>query len=718
MFINIFFDIFNALIVISIFTKFKDDGMNSANQLPNDLLDILQNVIDGNEARADELKLVSSQVEPFQFQIQVDWLFSTNLKSDRIAGGKKSSNHYGDDEKDFLENRDRNIDIGENDRSIRQNFLKNLKNQRFESLKDSDETHNIYNLGTSSYYDDCGTCHGNGDVTCHKCRGHKRIQCYQCFGSGQVAATEKIQDFSKNETTYRKIWVTCDKCYGGGMITCNNCNGTGTEECGSCSGYGYFMNYLTATVIAEPEISYQVTSPIYQSQILNFLSKRTHGFLLKKIDFNNYRFSSPYTNVERVVYDGDSFVTEVKTDLRGHEHIAVSISNPPHPFIKPKLFDQLLSKQNKLIQKVLSDGKITKEEYLTVFKEFQKVPVLNAAMLEIARNRKSTKENTSIFIKKSCQYYISNDLANSLSLGINHKLDKLSPTYARKSWLLATISLGGIAFLYSEYITEDIDPKLGNISDAEYHVEEITACSHADFSCRINKNSIPNDIMGGATYILVLTITICLVFTIVSRVLCIITNRVLEAEYRQKPRNREPIIRLVVITAICFLIGSTYGYFAKQDGFLPGFNGQVFAPFRNLVTKEFSPVCSMISETEHEKIHSICNYLPVEEFSPFIPIDKNFSKQDSIVYIQKQLKTEGYNIENGSKWNKRTEKLTKELLKKYGYRGVQISDETGINPLVYYYQLRAQENEQNYYNQFKNNIFVRLFVDEDYAQKN
>ena len=110
--------------------------------------------------------------------------------------------------------------------------------------------------------------------------------------------------------------------------------------------------------------------------------------------------------------------------------------------------------------------------------------------------------------------------------------------------------------------------------------------------------------------------------------------------------------------------------------------------------------------------------VPQTKAELLLAIDKNFSKQDSIVYIQKQLKTEGYNIENGSKWNKRTEKLTKELLKKYGYRGVQISDETGINPLVYYYQLRAQENEQNYYNQFKNNIFVRLFVDEDYAQKN
>jgi hypothetical protein len=66
------------------------------------------------------------------------------------------------------------------------------------------------------YWDDCGTCGGNGlDGTCGRCNGSGKVPCRKCHGTREVE---------------------CKACKGTGSIDCNKCRRTGKITCPTCGG--------------------------------------------------------------------------------------------------------------------------------------------------------------------------------------------------------------------------------------------------------------------------------------------------------------------------------------------------------------------------------------------------------------------------------------------------------------------------------------------------
>lgn len=120
---------------------------------------------------------------------------------------------------------------------------------------------------------DCGTCSGEGRVTCHGCGGQRQLQCTACYGRGsttcsncggsartrcsscagagyryeQVSVSDWDSATNSSVTRWEQRQVNCFSCREGyvacgscsnGRCTCWTCGGSGSVNCGTCGGAG------------------------------------------------------------------------------------------------------------------------------------------------------------------------------------------------------------------------------------------------------------------------------------------------------------------------------------------------------------------------------------------------------------------------------------------------------------------------------------------------
>lgn len=152
----------------------------------------------------------------------------------------------------------------------------------------------------------CGTCRGNGQVTCPGCRGNGQVTCDNCYGSGKTRCStcsgsgeticgscggrgswqeqqqRSVYDSSTQSYRIEYYWeprscyscgsrgrvscscfngkVSCSYCFGSGNNTCNQCSGRGQIYCSACAGSGWRHQTATLTCTVKTQFTLQAST--------------------------------------------------------------------------------------------------------------------------------------------------------------------------------------------------------------------------------------------------------------------------------------------------------------------------------------------------------------------------------------------------------------------------------------------------------------------------
>lgn len=512
-------------------------------ELPELLLFSIQNIIDGNHVDGKELYIESSEVYSFKLTIKIDWKFYSEWENEWIAGGEAASFHSGYDLKHFNKVHNDNIEDANNNKGRRINFISEYKNAGPRGFVNNNKKI-IHNYTTHSYHYYCDTCDGRTKVSCSGCSGSGRKECDGCYGAGKIQESFTHYNNWNNSYEQRSRYVSCNRCGGSANITCYSCSGSGKKQCSTCSGHGYFTYYRSTSLVTEPSNYFSVNCQEYAQELVNYLADCNLNHLDKHINFTSLNYESVGQSYERFLYEGDSYVTNILTNLRSKSHRIVGYSNPPLPFIRSGIFDQLFIEEiNALEEYQTVDKKIPKEKALDFFNNFSGQPVLERSLRGVAKVRKSTSEDNTALIKKECSYFITSESAKRLANGINAILDKVSPAYNGLVWTIAAIIYFIIAGIHVEYFTEIY--------------------------------GIPNKIELCSQLIVFLFFSFLYYFAysiitfLLSIATCAYKSRNVPQEFRQKYRNKEPFFSTYFLGCLFIIIMAIYGYNASKTESIP-----------------------------------------------------------------------------------------------------------------------------------------------------
>ncbi len=512
-------------------------------ELPQILLSSVQNIIHGNHVEGKELILERSAVYPFKLTVTIDWNFTSEWNNERIAGGKPASIHSGIRLSDFESIHDNHVHDAANNKIRRLDFINEYKNFGSKGLV-YNQKKTIHEYPTHSYQYYCDNCGGDGECNCSNCSGNGRVQCNNCWGAGQVQ--ENYTEYNNWNKTYEQHsrYVSCARCGGGGRTTCYSCSGSGRQQCSPCSGYGYFTYYRSTYLVAVPYNQYHVNCQEHAQKLVDHLAGCNHDHLYQHIYFNGFNYEPNGQSHERFTYYGDSFVTEIFTNLRSIQHHIVGYSNPPLPFIRSGIFDQLFIEEITALEQYQDKGeKIPKEKALKFFNEFSGQPVLERSLRGVAKDRTSTSQDHTEMIRELCSYFITQNSAQRLSDGINAILDKVSPAYNGLVWIIAALIYFVAAGIYIEYFLETF-----NISSIWDLILELVIFLFFTLLYYCAYSII--------TYLLSITV-------------CTYKSRNIPVEFRQKFRNNEPFLATAFIGSFFVIIMGIYGYAAHHKTWLP-----------------------------------------------------------------------------------------------------------------------------------------------------
>lgn len=512
-------------------------------ELPEILLSSIQNIIHGNHVDGKELVLESSAVYPFKLTVTIDWEFTSEWENEWIAGGKSASIHSGMNLNHFEKIHENNIYDATNNKIRRLDFINDYKNAGTKGL-----VHNhkkvIHNYSTHSYQYYCDNCGGKKEVNCTSCSGNGRKQCNNCWGAGQVQ--EYYTEYNNWQKTYeqRSRYVSCGRCGGGGRTTCYSCSGSGRQKCSPCAGYGYFTYYRSTSLVAVPSNKFNISCQEHAQKLVDYLAQCSLAHLYQHIYFSSFNYDPVGQSYERFTYYGDSFLTEIFTNLRSTQHHIVGYSNPPLPFIRSGIFDQLFSGEISVLEEYQETGKkIPKEKALNFFNKFSGQPVLERSLRSVAKDRISAAQDHTVMIQEQCSYFITQNSAKRLADGINAILDKVSPAYNGLVWAIAALIYFLAAGIYIEYFLE-----ITNISNKWEFFVEIISFVFFTFIYYCAYSFIT----------LLLSITVCTY-----------KSRNVPKEFRQKFRNSEPFTSTAFIGSFFVIIFGMYGYVANNMKWLP-----------------------------------------------------------------------------------------------------------------------------------------------------
>lgn len=512
-------------------------------ELPEIFLSSIQNIIHGNHVDGKELVLENSAVYPFKLTVTVNWQFTSEWENQRIAGGKSASVHSGMDSDHFDEIHENNIYDAANNKIRRLDFINDYKNAGTNGLIDNHKKV-IHNYPTHSYHYDCGSCNGKGEGNCILCAGTGRKSCDKCWGSGQVQEYYTEYNNWKNTYEQRSRHVSCGRCYGRGRLTCYNCSGSGRQKCSSCSGHGYFTYYRTTSLVAVPSNQFNINCQEHAQKLVDYLAECKLTHLYQHIYFSGFNYDSIGQSYERFTYYGDSFLTEIFTNLRSTQHHIVGYSNPPLPFIRSGIFDQLFIEEISMLEEYQETSKIIpKEKALKFFNKFSGQPVLERSLRGVAKDRTSADQDHTAMIQEQCSYFITQKSAKQLANGINAILDKVSPAYNGLVWTIAALIFFIPVCIYCEYIFETAN------------VESIWEAFWTA--------------IGFVFFVFLLYIIYSIITLLISVIICSYNRRNVPQEFRQKFRNSEPFFSTAFIGSFFIIVVGMYGYAANNIQWLP-----------------------------------------------------------------------------------------------------------------------------------------------------
>ncbi len=506
-------------------------------ELSKNLIQYLSNIIDGNNATINDVESIDYEVENITAELNIIWVFFGEYAESSRAGGSyigKSCNSIYELE-DIT---DELIKKAKFDKNLRIPFINTFKELERDGISKANENYLIKDFGNFSTEEICHTCNGKCKITCNSCSGNGKHRCSSCSGTGR-STQYRYNTYTKRQESYS---TSCSTCNGRGTNTCHPCSGTGKVRCNNCKGHGFFI--ITRHIVArtKPNFFIKTDSALINEELQLYLNKKDILFLNESIYFEPSNQKAHIENDEEEIftYYGDSVVIKQDFRVKIKEYTCYAFSNPPIPFIKPTIFDDLFINEIEFLNSKEGQKKyMSKKKALSFFDSYSKLPILDKAIKEIASVREKNKENTTDSVIKSTQGFISNNVASTLSNHINKFMDKVSPSYSPLIWAIGLLLLSIINIVFFEYTFE-----------------------------RKGTNIIFEPLF---TFIIT-SIVIALIIYPLNLLIVYFKRRKIPLEYRQKLRYKEPFKLYMIGASTIFILVSGYGILSNK-GYLPKTNG-------------------------------------------------------------------------------------------------------------------------------------------------
>ena len=616
----------------------------------------IRNIIHGNHVDGVELQLKEGKVIPFNLRVSITWDFQAHWRSETIAGGHGATINHGQNESSFDRQHEAYVNDAKYNKQNRYQFLNEFKNYGVEGLTCSSSDKTIKQYPSHSFWYNCSNCKGNGDVTCSGCHGSGRTNCHSCGGSGTTTETRYETDTWNNTTRTVITQISCFSCGGSGRDTCTGCRGSGRQQCSPCSGHGFFTYYRHTSVVAVPTAKYLLKSDEYADKLVNHLMSLNLSFLYEKISFNQFDMAQDGDTSELIRYYGNSFITDILTELRQQKHHILGYSNPPIPFQRSAIFDQLFIEEITALETLQNkSGKISKAQALKFFNEFAGQPVLDKALKNIAQERKVSQVDHSNIVSKACSYFITDIASKRLADGIHSILDKVSPAYHGLTWAV----LSSLFFLICAILVE-------------FKVEGLHLFSFGKYFLTTFKFIF---------FAMIVFVLCSVLISLLSTAITIFKRRNVPTEYRQSLRNMEAFHQSWLFGVFFLILASFYGYSSLKQ-WTPKLEYK-------LISKVYSVANIVLPSNSVQNLCVLWSKKVSRYDFPHICTSKHFiNVQDEfnvrlfnqpVEFIQQKLRLDDPNLKVDGVMGQKTRDGAQQWLKK---RGIEISANASVDELA------------------------------------
>ncbi|VEG13424.1 DnaJ-like cysteine-rich domain-containing protein [Moraxella cuniculi] len=498
------------------------------------LLKDLQALIDGNQAVADDLSVSDWSASTFSLTLSVNWLFSGYSDKQTKAGNHKQDICFANTQEldKHYHNLMNEASFGQ---SLRQNFLQNIRSLNKQALLEYQQSYTFHQFEPFSIFEDCGTCHAVGKVSCTDCGGRGNKSCWDCGGGGQESYQVPIYDNKNQIRGYQTQYRSCSACFGSGRQRCGTCSGSGRVACNNCAGHGFFTHIYQIKAQAQPTFHLSHTNPFEPDEFNQLFVDKGAEFFAKHIDLALTDECAIEQDTHQFVYQGQSIAFDILLMMKQKQFYCAAFSSPPYAYVRPYLFDELFFDEWQFLKNAQDKkGNIAKNNAQAFFFKYMNQPVLDSALKDIAKNNHAPKTA----VKIACQNYISDEMANNIGRSLWYILDKVSPTHSKLAWVFGAVP----ACLW-----------LGVV--AVYHLQTVSGV--LDAVAKITKTIWQS----------MLVILICVSISwLLSRLFVWAVNQKIPKEYHQAANNRLMLryylmtMGVVVVLAIIYAVLVNYGY--------------------------------------------------------------------------------------------------------------------------------------------------------------
>ncbi len=434
------------------------DAQNYHPQADVDIfLQDLQNLIDGNQAVADDLQIDDWAASTFSLTLSVNWLFFGHSDEQIKAGNHKQNICF--DSSQELDKHHRNLmNEASFGQSLRHNFLQHIRSLNKEALFEYQQTHTFYQFEPFSMYADCSTCHATGEVSCTDCHGRGNKSCWGCGGSGQESYQVPIYDNKNQIRGYQTQYRACSACFGSGIQRCGSCGGSGQVTCNHCAGHGFFTHIYQIKAQAQPSFYISHTNPFKPDEFNQLMDDKGAVFCATHIDLTLMDDSEIEQDTHQFIYEGQSIAFDILLKMKQKPFYCAAFSSPPYAYVRPHLFDELFFDEWQFLKNAQDKkGNISKNNAQIFFLKYMNQPVLDSALKDIAKNNHTPKHSVQI----ACQQYISSKMADDIGQSLWRILDKVSPTHSKLAWAIGAVPaclwLGVIAVYHLQAVSGVFD---------------------------------------------------------------------------------------------------------------------------------------------------------------------------------------------------------------------------------------------------------------------
>ncbi|MDO4877799.1 MAG: hypothetical protein Q3966_00690 [Neisseria sp.] len=587
------------------------------------LLHSLRNLVDGNQARADDIEPEKYDALDAVIRMKVSWRFAAGYADRVSAGNVAAAKHFGFDNAAFVRYGGELEEAAAYDANLRADFLKGLRDLEGKGAAKAGRERKFHTFSPFSVYEECRPCRGKGKVSCGSCHGRGRKDCGNCHGTGQVA--EQVSQYGGS--TYqgpRTVYKSCTVCWGSGSQTCFFCSGSGSTTCSHCSGQGFFTRVREMYAAALPSFEINTDNAFHPQALADLLARSGAAFCSGKIPFR-LEEEEAGGNWHKMIYTGISTVIRLPFALHGKRYVCCAFSNPPYPYVRPAVFDDLFADELAYLQQNISGkGVLAKRKAAAFFNRYAGQPVLDEAMRQIALCRTSSGQDTAHAVQTACQGFIGAETAGKLAAALNRIMDKVSPAYSPGAWLLVSLPFLAAAALLAEWGAEG----------------------------GILRKTVGTMVDGGLIFLAAVAAAGAL-SALCSAAVVVWQRRKVPLPYRQKIRHREPFRLLARCGFWLWLASCAYGYAAAKE-WLPKSEGRA-------VLAAVQTVCAKEDGQQPDKARSSSRFCP-----PWGGREDAPSETEQALYIQQRLREKGYTVAADGSFGKQSRRFARAYLEQAG----------------------------------------------------